>query len=451
MSGMEEDVPYRLIQLGRHGNIEVDGLESLVTHHPIANRNARVVDGVIRAGEKDRTHALVGGEIQEIRIVSERAASGEQTDRVLMKKDFILEDSRVPVGGAGARRVDVPSPFAGYIGSAGGSMGTVDIYDRQGGTLVARVLHLDPIHVREGATIEYGQALGVQSNRGLPKAGKHVHMEVDTAYYQHYENYLADLVDGRLGMDSSWRAAGMEPRAVVDDGVIRIGEASDRVRDVQRHLNAEGYRGADNRPLAEDGVYRVAMQAAVIRFQEARGLSVTGDLDATTLQTIPRPQRREADRPDHHGPGQPLLGAPTPPAAPAPPRPGLEGEPLHTQARVAVEVLDRSLGRNPDDASERMAASLATLARENGIGRIDHVVLSEQTPTVRQGENVFVVQGALNDPGHRIAWMKTQDAVSAPIEQSTARFNESSIALNQQQQTEIAHTHHQPSPRMVVA
>ena len=70
-----------------------------------------------------------------------------------------------------------------------------------------------------------------------------------------------------------------------------------------------------------------------------------------------------------------------------------------------------------------MAASAACLAMSNGLTRIDHIVLSEQNQFVRKGENVFVVEGALDNPAHRRAHMKTQDAVGAPEEESIARLS----------------------------
>lgn len=411
---------YRVIQKGRAYNIAVSSFDSLVTHHPGDNANASVVNGVVVNGQRNRRHAVISSEIDEIAVGVRGGTNGLEPDQILQKKDFILENPAVPSGGRGVRDVDVPSPFAGYVGRAGGTMGTVDIYDREGGTLMARVLHLDPIHVTAGSTIEYGQALGVQSNRGLPNAGKHVHMEVDTRHHQAYENYVDDLVSGRLSMDPARRTQGIEPRPVVDDGVIRIGETSGRVRDVQHHLNQLGIRDASGRELPTDGVYRLSMQAAVIRFQEAQGLAPTGDIDAATLRATPGPARRETDRPDHVGPGQPPgnLGA----GPPNGDRPGGPQHPLHRQAEDAVRLLDQRVGRAYDATSERLAASAAGLAQANGLQRIDHVVLSDATATLKPGENIFVVQGGLTEPTNRVAFMKTQDAIDTPVERSLERL-----------------------------
>lgn len=341
---------------------------------------------------------------------------------MLLIKDFMLEDSRIPSGGAGVRAVDVPAPFAGYVNrvDAAGT-GAVDIYDRQGGSLVARVLHMDPIHVTAGTTIEYGQSLGVQNRVGLPAtAGKHVHMEVDTAHYQAYENYLGDLASGRLAIDPARRTQGMDARPVIDDGVVRVGESSGRVRDVQRFLNQEGIRDAGGRELQVDGVYRLDMQPAVIRFQAARGIPQTGDLDAATLQLIPQPQRRDVDRPDHFQPGIAPMGAGPLGAMPDPNLPARH--PLHEQAESAVRRLDDSMGRSYDGTSERMAGSLAMLAKQNGFDRIDHALLSVQSDQTRAGEKVFIVQGDPADPAKRRAQMQTQDAIAVPVEDSVNRL-----------------------------
>lgn len=97
-------------------------------------------------------------------------------------------------------------------------------------------------------------------------------------------------------------------------------------------------------------------------------------------------------------------------------------EPLLRQSQEAVRRLDESLGRTYDGDSDRMAASLAHLAHANGFSRIDHVVLNNATALLQKGENVFVVQGGLTDATNRVAYMKTQDAIAAPVEHSLARL-----------------------------
>ncbi|HZX79460.1 MAG TPA: XVIPCD domain-containing protein [Lysobacter sp.] len=103
-------------------------------------------------------------------------------------------------------------------------------------------------------------------------------------------------------------------------------------------------------------------------------------------------------------------------------RPDESADPLYRQAEAAVRRLDESMGKAYDSHSACMAASLARLARENGVQRIDHVVLSEAVGNVRKGENVFIVQGGMAEATNRVFHMKTQDAISTPVEQSLARM-----------------------------
>lgn len=97
---------------------------------------------------------------------------------------------------------------------------------------------------------------------------------------------------------------------------------------------------------------------------------------------------------------------------------------LYLQIRDGVQRLDARLGRSHDSASERMIARLLPLARERGFRRVDHVVLSRHLGLVEAGENVFLVQGALEDPGHKRACITTGEATQTPIEHSLALLRE---------------------------
>nr|WP_193725606.1 XVIPCD domain-containing protein [Xanthomonas campestris] len=154
-----------------------------------------------------------------------------------------------------------------------------------------------------------------------------------------------------------------------------------------------------------------------------------------------REQQRDQGR-EHEGaqPGQEQRGHPPPqpprqnggPAVPAQGRPRhADAEdaqpaphPLHAQASTLVGRLDASMGRASDAHSERMSASLAHLAKEHGLERIDHVMLSDQTSRAAAGATVFVVQGEPSNPAHLRASMPTDVAVSAPVEQSLAKLHE---------------------------
>jgi hypothetical protein len=106
---------------------------------------------------------------------------------------------------------------------------------------------------------------------------------------------------------------------------------------------------------------------------------------------------------------------------------------MYAQARNAVAALDASLGKQRDEGSDRLTASLLVLAKENGLQRIDHVVLSQAAPGVRPGENVFVVQGELNDPAHLRAHMKTDQATAKPVGASFQQLETVNQRHNEQQ------------------
>ncbi|WP_313348254.1 XVIPCD domain-containing protein [Stenotrophomonas sp.] len=102
---------------------------------------------------------------------------------------------------------------------------------------------------------------------------------------------------------------------------------------------------------------------------------------------------------------------------------------LHRQAMEGVARLDLSLGRAPDESSERMAASLAHLARDQGLNRIDHVVLGTPTGQSPNSQNVFVVQGALDDPAHRRAHMDVNAALRPSVEESIQKLQQADNRL----------------------
>ncbi|MCF8797325.1 XVIPCD domain-containing protein [Xanthomonas campestris] len=121
--------------------------------------------------------------------------------------------------------------------------------------------------------------------------------------------------------------------------------------------------------------------------------------------------------------------------------PGHRDYALLQQVRAGVNAIDAQAGRTPDENSERLIASVMTLARQNNLDRADHVVLSTQTADSPAGRHVFVVQGELNNPAHLRAHMPTDVAVQTPVEQSLQRLEMANTdrqqALVQSQQQEM--------------
>ncbi|MCW2068357.1 UNVERIFIED_ORG: hypothetical protein M2420_003728 [Stenotrophomonas maltophilia] len=95
---------------------------------------------------------------------------------------------------------------------------------------------------------------------------------------------------------------------------------------------------------------------------------------------------------------------------------------LHQQIRQNVAALDEKHGRAFDATSENVAASLAVKAREQGLERADHVVVSNATANHPAGHNIFVVQGDPANPAHLRAMLPTAVAAQTPAEESLQKL-----------------------------
>ncbi|PPV08708.1 hypothetical protein XBLMG947_0237 [Xanthomonas bromi] len=136
--------------------------------------------------------------------------------------------------------------------------------------------------------------------------------------------------------------------------------------------------------------------------------------------------------------------SPVPSAQLLPSDPGHADHSLYQQIKGGVQKLDTEHGREWDTSSQRMTDSLLALAKDEGLSRVNHVVLNNPTPQLAGGEKVFVVQGALNEPAHQRAHMPTVEAVQTPeaqsfdplqaTNQSQAQAREQQQALEQSQQ-----------------
>lgn len=102
------------------------------------------------------------------------------------------------------------------------------------------------------------------------------------------------------------------------------------------------------------------------------------------------------------------------PAKLIPSQPGHADHLLYSQIADRVREQDRQHGRQWDETSERLTASLLVLAKGSGLSQVDHVVFSVKNEHVAAGENVFVVQGRLDDPAHLRTHMKTDEAARTP-------------------------------------
>lgn len=377
-------------------NEDVRSFGDLVTHHPKANFKAQMIDGELQNVERPsrRSHAFIGGALQEVEMLRTDEYGALKSDQVLLIKDFILEHPDHPTRSNAARAVEIPSPVAGYVGRRDDRQGLIDIYDKPDGDVIARIRHMDPISVNIGDLVVYGQSLGTQHEKGLrPGTGKHVHMEVDTRYYQQFESYVSDLVSGRLPVQAEFREnVGLQ--VVIGDGTFRLGESNERILDLQRAMANEGYLAAGGGPLDRDGVYRPGMQGALLDFQRDHGIPQTGDIDPATLNFAPPARLREVDRQDHFEPGRPM-----PPAEQEPPRaPGHPDHPDHRpglpeQLEPPVNQRSPRTGSTGDPQLDRLADALYA----DDEARISRVCAEiERSPDVQaliaQGRETLAIQ-----------------------------------------------------------
>ena len=110
------------------------------------------------------------------------------------------------------------------------------------------------------------------------------------------------------------------------------------------------------------------------------------------------------------------------------------------QVNRGVASLDAAHGRAPDENSERMCGSLFCLAKENGLSRVDHVLLSQANEQGHAGTNVFVVQGDPSDPAHLRASMPTAVAAQTPVHESMEQaqhINQSQHQVAMQEQSQV--------------
>src|SRR3546814_6668114 len=103
---------------------------------------------------------------------------------------------------------------------------------------------------------------------------------------------------------------------------------------------------------------------------------------------------------------------------------------MREQMRGHVRRLDQRHGREYDEQSERISHSLLALAKDKGLARIDHVVLSGKSEFVRSaGQNIFVVQGKLEDPANIRANMDTGLAARTPVPESSTNLEDNNRRL----------------------
>ncbi|NIK03283.1 XVIPCD domain-containing protein [Xanthomonas hydrangeae] len=78
-----------------------------------------------------------------------------------------------------------------------------------------------------------------------------------------------------------------------------------------------------------------------------------------------------------------------------------------------------------------MTANLLTLAKQNGLTRVDHVLLSAKTEDLPAAQTVFLVQGRTDDPAKLRAHMPTVEASQRPVQESFSQLESINQRLEQ--------------------
>ncbi|CTP93375.1 hypothetical protein XTPLMG728_3749 [Xanthomonas translucens pv. poae] len=121
---------------------------------------------------------------------------------------------------------------------------------------------------------------------------------------------------------------------------------------------------------------------------------------------------------------------------------------LHDKVRSGVAQAEQALGKDWDDTSERLTASLTLLARQSGFSERDQLSVGFNRPTaaLQGGELAFVYRDgatASPDPYANRAHMTTSEAIARPAQETYQQLQ----AYTAQQQATQAQTQAQ-SPQV---
>ncbi|MGO4701103.1 XVIPCD domain-containing protein [Dyella sp. 2RAB6] len=214
------------------------------------------------------------------------------------------------------------------------------------------------------------------------------------------------------------------------ENYLHKGARGGDVMSLQQELARLGYPTREA-PLQPDGKFGGLTDDALRKFQREHKLEPDGVAGPKTMDAV----RHQLEQGKHaaHAPDQ--AKAPMRLDNPAHPENG-----LYKQALDAVHRLDATHQREPNHQSGQLAGSLAVRAREEGLQRIDHAVLSDDA------RHTYAVQGDLNSPFKRVAEVNTAQAVNTPLEKSTTALEQAASTQTQnsqqqkQQQPAPAHT-----------
>ncbi len=278
-------------------------------------------------------------------------------------------------------------------------------------------------------------------------------------------------------------AAGGRKTDPMADGVLKKGEEGPAVERLQEALNKAGIRDAEGKPLPTTGYFGDKTEAAVIKYQQQKGLEDDGKAGNDTLTALglksppQQPTTRNVDpvqpssqeQPAQQQPTQPTQQEPAqqqptqqqpaqqqpaqqqpaqqPPTVPADqttpiqaqPQPTQQDKPLmsnpnhpdhrlYQQALSNLEQLGPSGGFKSREDMDKAAAAVAADAKATGLKDIDHI---SKTSAPNGQTYLVAVQGDPTSPASKSSYIDYTQATGQSMEQST-RMSE---ATRQAQET----------------
>lgn len=254
-------------------------------------------------------------------------------------------------------------------------------------------------------------------------------------------------------------ATGGRAKDPMADGVLKKGEEGPAVQRLQEALNKAGIRDAEGKPLPTTGYFGDKTEAAVIKFQQQKGLEDDGKAGKNTLAALglstiekpvtetrsttpadtqttppankgPTPPAAETQPPATNGQTPPPVNGdkPSAPAAETQPQPPAQTDKplisnpshpdnkLYQQAVSNLEQLGPSAGFASRQDLEKAAAAVAVDAKTTGLQDINHI----SRTTGANGQNFLVaVQGDPTSAAAKNSYIDYGQAVNQTVEQST--------------------------------
>lgn len=189
--------------------------------------------------------------------------------------------------------------------------------------------------------------------------------------------------------------------------VVRMGDRSAAVGQLQQDLSTLGYTNSDGTAIVADERFGQRTHDAVESFQREHGLPVDGVVGSITRKALDQQLQAQAQ-------------------AVQPPQfqwrlddPNHPDHSLFQQAREHVHRLDQQVGRVPDQRSDNLAAALAVSARADGLERINQVALSDDASKLWAAQRP---PGARDHFWDKLTNVEVAKAVDTPIEKSSAQW-----------------------------